>query len=100
MCTNGGILLFTVFDQRCASSLLVCAILEIIHVAWVYGTENVFDKLSEMNTDEKKPKRFMWTLLWKIVTPPKNFFDNLSEMGMDMNTPSRFIWTILWKFIT
>ena len=57
MCTNGGILLFTVYDQRAAASLIVLAILEIVHVAWIYGTENFFDNLSEMNMNFYKPIR-------------------------------------------
>ena len=58
MCTNGGILLFTVYDQRCAASLMILAILEIIHVVWIYGTENFFDNLSEMGMDMNKPLRY------------------------------------------
>ena len=57
MCTNGGILLFTVYDQRAAASLIVLAILEIVHVAWIYGTETFFDNLSEMSMDFYKPIR-------------------------------------------
>ena len=72
MCTNGGILLFTVYDQRCAASLVILAILEIIHVVWIYGTENFFD-----------------------IFDVTNFFDNLSEMGMDMNKPFRY-YTIIF----
>ena len=61
MCTNGGILLFTVYDQRCAASLVILAILEIIHVVWIYGTENFFDHLSEMGMDMNKPFRYYYT---------------------------------------
>ena len=75
MCTNGGILLFTVYDQRCAASLVILAILEIIHVVWIYGTENFFDLTNFFD-----------------VT---NFFDNLSEMGMDMYKPFRY-YTIIF----
>ena len=57
MCTNGGILLFTVFDKRCTSSLLFICILEIVHVGWAYGTDKWFDNLSEMGMDLSKPTR-------------------------------------------
>ena len=64
MCTNGGILLFTVYDQRCAASLMILAILEIIHVVWIYGTENFFDNLSEMGMDMNKPLRYNTGILF------------------------------------
>ena len=73
MCTNGGILLFTVYDQRCAASLMILAILEIIHVVWIYGTENFFDNLSEMGMDMNKLFRYLFHnsfLVIKLLTRP------------------------------
>ncbi len=58
MCTNGGILLFTVFDKRCTSSLLFVCLLEVIHVVWVYGVDKFFDNLSEMGMDFNTPLRY------------------------------------------
>ena len=69
MCTNGGIMLFTVFDKRCTSSLLFICLLEIVHVAWFYGTENFFDNLSEMSMDFNKPLKWIWKALWIAITP-------------------------------
>ena len=69
MCTNAGILLFTVFDKRCTSSLLFLCFLEVFSTAWVYGTENFFDNLLEMGMKFNTPMKLMWTFLWKLVTP-------------------------------
>ena len=48
MCANGGILLFTLFDQRCTSSLLFVLWIEIIVVAWFYGINRFIDNIQEM----------------------------------------------------
>ena len=69
MCTNAGILLFTVFDQRCASCLLFVCLLEMIHVAWFYGTDQFFENLAEMGMNMNGIVRLTWTLLWKLVAP-------------------------------
>ena len=69
MCTNGGILLFTVFDKRCTSSLLFICILEVIHVAWFYGFRKFFDNLSEMTVNLPKPIQMYWSIMWVLITP-------------------------------
>ena len=69
MTTNGGILLFTVFDKRCTSSLLFLCLLEIIHVAWFYGTGKFFDNLAEMNMEFNSGLRLIWTFAWRFLTP-------------------------------
>lgn len=69
MCTNSGILLFTVFDKRCTSSLLFLCLLEVVHVAWMYGTNKFFDNLAEMGMELNSGLKFIWTVLWKFITP-------------------------------
>ena len=69
MTTNGGILLFTVFDKRCTSSLLFLCLLEIVHVAWFYGTGKFFDNLAEMNMEFNSGLRLIWTFAWRFLTP-------------------------------
>ena len=48
MCTDGGILLFTIFDNRCAASLLIMTLLEVLAIAWIYGADNFIDHAVEM----------------------------------------------------
>ena len=43
---------------------MILAILEIIHVVWIYGTENFFDNLSEMGMDMNKPLRYNTGILF------------------------------------
>ena len=69
MTTNGGILLFTVFDKRCTSSLLFLCLLEIVHVAWFYGTGKFFENLAEMNMEFNSGLRLIWTFAWRFLTP-------------------------------
>ena len=69
LCANGGIILFTVFDNRCSSSLLLICILELVLVAWFYGTEKFFENLAEMNMKPVMPVKYMWIFLWKLIAP-------------------------------
>jgi len=48
MTTNGGVHLFTVFDDRCTDSLLLITCVELLLVGWVYGSNTFFDNLREM----------------------------------------------------
>ena len=69
MCCNGGIILFTVFDNRCSSSLLLICILELIVVTWFYGVDSFFFNLKEMGMHLPKCLRIFWALLWKLIAP-------------------------------
>ncbi|CAB4060616.1 unnamed protein product [Lepeophtheirus salmonis] len=69
MTTNGGILVFTVFDSKCTSSLLFLAFLEVILVSWVYGTDRFFDNLDEMKIHIPKLSKYIWKALWTVITP-------------------------------
>ena len=48
MCTDGGILLFTVFDNRCTASTMLMIFLEVVALAWIYGADNFIDRINEM----------------------------------------------------
>ena len=74
MCTDGGILLFTVFDNRCTASTLVMIFLEIFAIAWIYGADNFLDHIEEMGMRKgmqrgNGPLRWFWKIMWMIVTP-------------------------------
>ena len=66
-CFQGGIYLFTLFDTRLASSLLVITVLEMVLVGWVYS---------------------------KLLD---NFLQNLKEMGMDFNPDNRYLRQDGWR---
>ena len=66
-CFEGGIYLFTLFDTRLASSLLVITVLEMVLVGWVYS---------------------------KLLD---NFLQNLKEMGMDFTPENRYLRQDGWR---
>ena len=74
MCTDGGILLFTVFDNRCTASTLLMIFLEVVAIAWVYGADNFIDRIEEMGMtwQMQRPNgvlRWFWKIMWMFVTP-------------------------------
>ena len=44
-------------DEPSIIDCMVSASVEIVHVAWIYGTETFFDNLSEMSMDFYRPIR-------------------------------------------
>ena len=74
MCTEGGILLFTLFDARCCSSLLFVLWIEIMVVTWFYGVNRYIDNLQEMGMSiglsrPYGPLRMIIIALLAFVTP-------------------------------
>ena len=74
LCAEGGILLFTLFDQRCTSSLLFVLWLEIITVTWFYGINRFLDNIEEMGMRKGMSRpmgvlRVIFIILLGIVTP-------------------------------
>jgi len=75
MCTDGGILLFTVFDKRCTASLLVLIFLETVAVAWVYGADKFIDNINEMGMtswglgSKNGFLRWVWKFLFMFLVP-------------------------------
>ena len=74
MCTDGGILLFTVFDNRCTASTLLMIFLEFIAIAWVYGADNFLDRVEEMGMTWGMQRgngilRWFWKIMWMFLSP-------------------------------
>ena len=74
LCANGGILLFTLFDQRCTSSLLFVLWIEIIVVTWFYGINRFIDNIQEMGMKMglNRPYGFLriiLVVLLGVITP-------------------------------
>ena len=66
-CFEGGIYLFTLFDTRLASSLLVITVLEMVMVGWFYSKflDNFLENLKEMGTDFTTRNRYMRQQGWR-----------------------------------
>ena len=74
MCCEGGILLFTLYDQRISSSLLFVVWIEIVVVMGFYGIQTFIDNVKEMGmklglSRPAGPVRILILLLLGIVTP-------------------------------
>jgi len=69
MCTTGGIHLFTIFDKKCTSSLLLLSLVEVILVAWVYGAEKFLGNIKEMSVPMPRVFFYYWKLMWIVVSP-------------------------------
>ena len=74
MCTDGGILLFTVFDNRCTASTMLMIFLEVVALAWIYGADNFIDRIEEMGMTWQMQRktgvlRWFWKIMWMFVTP-------------------------------
>ena len=74
LCAEGGILLFTLFDQRCTSSLLFVLWIEIIVVTWFYGINRFIDNIQEMGMKKGLSRpygilRVLFFILLAVITP-------------------------------
>ena len=74
MCADAGILLFTVFDNRCTASLLVTIFLEVVSISWIYGADNFLDHIQEMGMTLGMQRRggivrWFWKIMWVLITP-------------------------------
>lgn len=70
MCCPGGIFLFTLLDYSAASwNILLFAIIEVILVAWIYGTDRFMRNIREMGMTLHPWMAFYWKLCWRFVTP-------------------------------
>ena len=57
-------------DAKCASwNITLMAIFEIVVVAQVYGTDRLFQNISEMEMQFPWVVKMFWWLCWKFVTP-------------------------------
>ena len=71
MTANGGILMFTLIDWYASSwSLLLLALIEVVLVAWLYGAEDLLEKMqTEMDIPIPRFLYYYWFVMWKFVTP-------------------------------
>ncbi|XP_043243346.1 sodium- and chloride-dependent glycine transporter 1-like [Amphibalanus amphitrite] len=71
MTANGGILMFTLIDWYASSwSLLLLALIEVVLVAWLYGAEDLLEKMqTEMEIPIPRFLYYYWFVMWKFVTP-------------------------------
>ena len=74
MCCEGGILLFTLYDQRVSSSLLFVVLIEILVVVGFYGINKFIDNVQEMGmtlglSSPCGPVRILIIILLRMVTP-------------------------------
>ena len=69
-CCNAGVLLFTLFDRRCSSSLLFILWIEVMVVSWVYGIGNFLDNIEEMGVRfGGKIMKTIVKFVYLVVTP-------------------------------
>ena len=74
MCCEGGILLFTLYDQRISSSLLFVVWVEIMVVIVFYGINKFIDNLQEMGmnwglSSPCGPLRIVLIISLRMITP-------------------------------
>lgn len=70
ICCNGGYYLFDLLDQVSLSwNIMVCAFLESIIVAWIYGVNNIFEDIKKMGMRIPKVFEYYWKICWSLITP-------------------------------
>ena len=70
MCTNGGIFMFDLMNYYTAAYwLLVCAIVEVVLVTWIYGHQRFFDNIAEMGVKIPMVLKWYWMSMWKVAAP-------------------------------
>lgn len=70
MCTEGGIYMFTLIDSMSASwNILLFALIEVVLVAWVYGTDKFLGNISEMGIKLPTVIMWYWKICWQFITP-------------------------------
>ena len=69
MCTTGGLHLFTIFDKKCTSSLLLLSLVEVLLVGWIYGVNKFQDNIEDMSIKLPKFCKLYWKVLWLVVSP-------------------------------
>merc|ERR1719369_1089708 len=70
MCLQGGFYLFVLLDWYAGSwSLLLLAVVEVVLVGWIYGTERLSKDIYSMGIKANRYLSFYWVFTWKISTP-------------------------------
>uniref|UniRef100_T1J3F9 Transporter n=1 Tax=Strigamia maritima TaxID=126957 RepID=T1J3F9_STRMM len=74
LCTNGGMFLFQLMDNFCASySTLFIGVLEVSVISWVYGVDRFMDDIRLM-LGHYPPLFMYWKICWMFITPIALFF--------------------------
>jgi solute carrier family 6 amino acid transporter-like protein 5/7/9/14 len=89
MCSQGGIYMFKLLDDRSASwNILLFALLEVILVAWVYGVDLFFENLKEMEIPMPWVMKWYWKICWKFISP--TILTVLIIMGLAQSGPVKY----------
>ena len=70
MCTNGGFLMFNLFND-CSESWnsLIIALVAVVLVSWGYGADRFMANIEEMGMNLSRPVALYWKICWKFITP-------------------------------
>ena len=70
MCFEGGLYMFDLLDNvSLCWNIMVCAFLELIIVSWMYGVNNFFADIQQMEIKIPKVLEYYWKACWCIVSP-------------------------------
>jgi len=75
MTTNGGMYILQILDNHTGTfPALVCGLVEVVAVSWLYGAERLLGDITRMvgwSTDRVwyRPYLMYWTTMWRYVTP-------------------------------
>lgn len=61
--------IFQLVDNYCATvSAMIVALMEIIVISWIYGSDKYLDNIKEMVGKYPTPKLY-WKIMWQFVCP-------------------------------
>jgi len=70
MCLQGGYYLFVLLDWYSGSfSLILLAVVEIILMAWIYGSDEFNKDLMSMGLYQQRFIKMYWNISWKFTSP-------------------------------
>lgn len=69
ICFDSGFLLFTLMNNRCSNAVLLMAFIELIVVAWFYGSNKILVHVKEMGMELPSFMAWYWYLCWTFITP-------------------------------
>ena len=70
MCFNGGLYMFDLLDNVSATwNLMLCALVEVVIVSWLYGTKNFLKDIERMGIKIPKLLEYYWRFCWCFLTP-------------------------------
>jgi hypothetical protein len=70
ICSKGGYLMLQLLNNNVVAwNTLVVIALEIVVVVWIYGAENFFGNIEEMEVKIPKAMKVYWKACWYVITP-------------------------------